>query len=98
MNFHEACASMAKRIAVQSLVSKTTYEMSKKGLLLAEGLEVPVTHLTVEEANGEWQEVTVIESMEEFQKLSDEEVERILQDSVEHFKFNQTVREQKDNL
>ncbi|WCK57180.1 hypothetical protein PP175_28750 (plasmid) [Aneurinibacillus sp. Ricciae_BoGa-3] len=88
MDFYQACESMTKGNAVESLVSKTIYEMSEKGLL-AEGMLVPLDYVTVEEANGEWQEVTIIESMEDFEKLSPEQKQRILSNAYQHAKFNE---------
>lgn len=94
MNFYQACESMKNRIAVESLVSHTTYEISKEGLL-AEGLLVPFDHLTTEEANGEWREVTVIETMKEFQQLSEAQKQQILEDAIKHFEFHENVRMKK---
>lgn len=88
MNFNQACESMGKGIPVESLVSKITYEMSKDGLM-AEGLLVSFDYLTAEEANGKWREVTIIESVEELEKLSPKDKERILSDAYQHALFNE---------
>lgn len=67
MNFLQAAQFMDKRIPVLSLVSNTTYVMSKKGLL-AEGELVSFEHLTTDEVRGEWKEVRVIDIIQNFSK------------------------------
>lgn len=91
MDFLQAAESMKKGIPVESLVSCTVYEMSKEGLL-AEGLLVDFDYLTTEEANGEWREVRVITTMEEYQSLTSEEKEQIFQDAMKHFEFHEKNR------
>lgn len=88
MNFFEAAESMKNGIAVQSLVSFTTYQMSKEGLL-AEGNLVPFSHLTPDEANGEWREVKILETMEEINKLSNTEKSQLLDEAIKHYEFIQ---------
>ncbi|MCP1161213.1 MULTISPECIES: hypothetical protein [Bacillus] len=92
MDFFEAMETMRKGIPVESLVSYTTYEMSKEGLL-AEGILVPFEHLTVEEANGEWRKVTIIQTLEALRNLSDDQVQQLLKESVIHYKFRVTRKE-----
>lgn len=89
MDFYEAVESMRKGIPVQSLVSKTIYEVNSEGLL-AEGLPVSTEYMTVKEANGEWQEVEIIETMDEFDKLTEEDKSRILTDGIESYEFNES--------
>jgi hypothetical protein len=92
INFFEAVESMKRGIPVESLVSYTTYQMSKEGLL-AEGLVVPFEHLTVQEANGEWREVNIVETMEEFNQLTDEQKSQILDEAIKHFDFHEKHRQ-----
>lgn len=68
--------------------------MSKEGLL-CEGLPVPFDHLTELEANGEWQEVTIIEKMEDYKKLSTDEKNRIMDEAIEAFDFQTKHRDEK---
>lgn len=91
MNFLQACESMKNKIVVESLVSYTTYQMSKEGLL-AEGMLVDFDHLTNQEANGEWREVTVIETMDEVNKLSPDETKQLLDDAIKHYDFHEKHR------
>lgn len=94
MDFFQAVKSMKSGIAVQSLVSKSLYEVNKEGLL-CEGLPVSFDHLTEVEGNGEWQEVTIIEKMEDYQKLSSEQKKRILDEAIEAYEFHTKHRANK---
>ncbi|MGG1444946.1 hypothetical protein ABE354_23430 [Brevibacillus laterosporus] len=86
MNYYQAIELMKNKKSVESLVSFTVYEMSNEGLL-AEGILVPFEYLTSEEKNGEWREVEVIESEEDYNNLSSEQKEQMLMDTMKHYKF-----------
>jgi DNA polymerase III gamma/tau subunit len=88
MNFNQAAKLMGEGKAVQSLISYTTYEMTSE-TLLAEGLPVQNEYLTMLEANGEWREVQVIETAEELQKLTEEQMEQLMNESKKHFEYSQ---------
>ncbi|MED1789066.1 MULTISPECIES: hypothetical protein [Brevibacillus] len=94
MNYYQAIELMKNKKAVESLVSFTVYEMSSEGLL-AEGILVPFEYLTPEEANGEWREVDVIESEEDYNNLSSEQKEQMLVDVMKHYQF---VNEYKSDM
>lgn len=87
MDFYDAIDSMRAGIPIQSLISKTVYQISKEGLL-AEGMNVPLDYMTTIEANGEWREVTIIETKEELEMLTLEEQSALLDDAMIHFDFN----------
>jgi hypothetical protein len=88
LNYNQAVHLMNRGVAVQSLVSKTTYKLSND-VLLAEGLPVANEYITEEEKNGEWREVTIINTRQEYKTLSNKEIEDILSDAYIQFKFNE---------
>lgn len=94
MKFKQAYKVIQVGKPIQSLVSKNLYEL-KGEVLLCEGLPVSNEHLTPQEINGEWQEVTIIDSMEDYQKLSSEEKSRIHKDAYEAYEFQNKYRGEK---
>lgn len=82
--------SMAEKLlndgeAVESLVSCTSYK--KNGdKLYAECVEVCSDYITNEEKKGLWRSVRIIETREDFEKLSHEEQQSLIKQTLEQFK------------
>jgi hypothetical protein len=87
VTYDEAIIDLKNGEAIESLVSRTMYEL-KNGVLLAEGLPVEERFMTQEEKEGTWRRVHIIETMEEFNSLSEEELEDIFTAANTHFNYN----------
>ncbi|MEK5393997.1 hypothetical protein NSQ59_27235 [Margalitia sp. FSL K6-0131] len=87
MNFEQAKETMKNGVPIQSLVSKTVYQISKDNLI-AEGIPVPFDYLTEEEVNGKWMEVRLIDTMEEYEALSENDKKMILTEAFVQYEFN----------
>ena len=88
MDYEKAVNLMKSGSALLSEVSQTVYENDNKGRLLREGLVVSRKTLTDEEIIGDWTEVTIIDKMEDFNKLSDSQVENILKGAYQKHQFD----------
>lgn len=85
IDFDKVVELMTEGKAAISLVSNTIYEI-KDNNLIAEGRVVDVEYLTKEEIEGEWQEVKIVETQEDYFNLTEEQKVKILTDSYEKYK------------
>lgn len=84
MNIEQALKVMYEGGEVESLVSNTSYKLEKlddRYKLYAEGLPVDITYLTKEEIQGEFREIYIIETPEQFEALDDIEKERLIDET-----------------
>lgn len=95
MKWEEAEKVMLNGGAVESQVSFTVYEMLSNGVMLAEGNVIDEKHMTIKEVDGEWKEVRVIKTKEEYNNLTDLEKENILASAYKKHQFD--LNRSKDN-
>lgn len=84
MNIEQALKVMYEGGEVESLVSNTAYKLKKlkdKYKLYAEGMPVDITYLTKEEIQGEFREIYIIETPEQFNSLTDKEKEKLIDET-----------------
>lgn len=93
MDYREAHQKMESGQAVESLVSHTVYEINN-GTLTAEGIPVDYNYINKDEKEGSWQSVYLIESMAEFNALSENEKTAFLETAIKHFQYNEKYRNQ----
>lgn len=86
MRYEQALELMNQGKVLLSKVSETVYEI-KDRKLLAEGLEISFSKITAKERLGDWEEVRLIDSKEDFENLSDKEKENILSSAYKKYKF-----------
>lgn len=99
MNIEQALKIMYEGGSVESLVSNTAYNMEKledRFKLFAEGSPVDISYLTREEVNGEFREIFIVETQEQLDNLSEEEREKLINNTFEGIKnkrnFDESVR------
>ncbi|SFA70571.1 hypothetical protein [Clostridium frigidicarnis] len=99
MNIEQALKVMYEGGSVESLVSNTAYNLEKleDGFrLCAEGLQVDLTYLTKEEIQGEFKEIYILETQEQFNNLNDEERAKLIDKTFEGVnnkrKFDKEIR------
>lgn len=86
--YEEAKRFIEDGFAIESFVSRTIYQMNN-GVLIADGLPVSENYMTLEEINGDWEAVFLIErSLEEIDTISNEELNLIFENARINFMFN----------
>ena len=99
MNIEQAFMKMYKGSHVVSMVSNTAYSfklLEDRVMLCAEGEAVPFTHLTKEELQGDFKEVYIIETKEDFDALDESTKDSLIKSTLEgayaKHKFDKNVR------
>lgn len=88
LNYEDAKRYLEEGFAIESYVSKTVYQLNN-GVLIADGLLVNKDYITLEEINGDWEAVFLIErSLEEIDTISNEELNEIFENATTNFMFN----------
>lgn len=86
INIEQALKVMYEGGSVESLVSNTAYKLEKlddRFKLYAEGLPIDLSYLTLEEIKGEFREIYIIETQEQFDNLSAKERSKLVDRTFE---------------
>lgn len=84
MNIEEALKIMYDGGFVESVVSNTAYNLKKvddRFMLYAEGVQVKLSYLTKEEIQGDFREIYIVETQEQFNSLTDKEKEKLIDET-----------------
>ena len=99
INVEQALKVLYEGGSVESLVSNTAYNFEKlddRFRLCAEGLPVDLSYLTKEEIQGEFREIYIIETKEQFDALSAEDRSKVVNQTFDGAKnkmnFDKNVR------
>lgn len=88
-NFDEAINLMIQGEAIESVVSRTTYEINDDGWLVAEGIRVDsYNYILVPEREGQWQRALTVSP----DWLTDEMADEFLESLYIHKEFNEKYR------
>lgn len=91
INYNDALRLMKKGFVMESIISKTQYEIVN-GQLLAEGLPIKEDYITQEEREGQFELAHLV-----YEDSSNEEISEFLSKSHEHFLFNKRYEKIKMN-
>lgn len=99
MDIEQALKIMYEGEKVESLVSNTVYSLEKledRYRLCAEGIPVDLSYLTKEEVQGEFREVYIVETQEQFNSLSDDDKRKLIDETFKGIenkrKFDKEIR------
>lgn len=94
-SFEDALSIMEKGGHVESLESHTEYSMNlEENQLYSEGLPVARDSITPKEMLGEWREVYIIETKEQWDKLLMKQREELIQKCLDGFAKKREFDEQ----
>lgn len=94
MKWEEAEKVMANGGVVESQISFTRYEMLENGVILAEGTPIDEKYITIQEEEGEWEQVEYLhaETKEDLMNIPDKDIQDLLSKGYKKAKFDMEYR------
>jgi hypothetical protein len=94
MKWEDAEKVMASGGVVESQISFTKYEMLKNGTILAEGTQIDETYMTIQEKEGEWEQVEYLhaETKDDLMNIPDKDIQDLLRKGYKKAKFDMQYR------